>query len=221
MKINYFQSSKGCSHTLKLMQIVTDARSCDSDQLRQCVCVCIRRDTLWVGWDLHRASTRVIRTFERLNSLVTTSRSVCLCVFKEWLQSHHHTSWAVWSIDRNKWQLNRRVYEVRVLCMECQSWFTCQQEFESVFPSCVHARVCACVHQMLPLAAEVVVVVRVVVFFQHMCVFVWVFSPPHMSSADLCVCVCLQKGFVCSDVPVALLPSTRSKELLESLKHWL
>lgn len=180
------------------MQIVTDARSCDSDQLRQCVCVCIRRDTLWVGWDLHRASTRVIRTFERLNSLVTTSRSVCLCVFKEWLQSHHHTSWAVWPIDRNKWQLNRRVYEVRVLCMECQSWFTCQQEFESVFPSCVHARTCVCM-----CASNATTGSRGSgccqsggVFPAHVCVFVWVFSPPHMSSADLCVCVCKKGSFV-------------------------
>lgn len=67
MKINYFQSSKGCSHTLKLMQIVTDARSCDSDQLRQCVCVCIRRDTLWVGWDLHSEGYKDFRASQLIS----------------------------------------------------------------------------------------------------------------------------------------------------------
>lgn len=125
-------------------------------------------------------------------------------------------------------------WEVRLLCMECHSWFACQKLFGCVYP------VCVCVWETMLLAVAVAAVVKLVVFFQakgkisgaYVCVGVP--SSPHVSSADplqelhadqcvcvpVCVfeCVVLQKGPACSDVPAALLPSPRSKELFQSLR---
>lgn len=135
-----------------------------------------------------------------------TIEAVCVCV----------GSGCRHSIMSAETTTGERVCEVRVLCMECHSWFTCQKLFGCVYPVCVCDDIAGSSS------------VKLVVFFQAkgrisgvcVCVCVGVPSSPHVSSADpvqelhadqcVCVCVLLQKGPVCSDVPAAPHPGVKS-----------
>ncbi len=126
LKYDGVQSSKSCTYTQETMQILTDGwvRSCESDQLMQCLCSFRERETWWVGVITHSFYEDLRdNMINDNNDCVCVCMCVCVCVCVGGVVACCRHMYHVWWVLLSKTTMTawQRVCEVRLFCMECHS----------------------------------------------------------------------------------------------------